>query len=702
MAGGISDIYFTSLRLAKGESVAEASSVTSVPSLPGASSHLPRDAWTSTENAGDSLTAGLALRLSRFERALARFSWPTLDAPWQNSRLVVRNAGLESALAARAEPSGTAINPIKLLSSAKTSIAASGIDPGDYRFQVTQGGVRERFAVSVASHDTWGGVLGKVAEAVNAAGSLSVRAEVRLQQAPFDLDAALPGSGSALTLSVNPARTAQDVSVTDTSGRLLHALGLRAAAVPDGPAATGTRLIAATRQARPAFFQTTGFDPGAAATLATGLHTFSYATGSGPQPTAYVSTAHDPDAATSLAPGTYDFSLSLGGQSRDLSVTVKAGWTWGDVLNAVEGQISSQPIAVWTAGQTGVELLGAPGYAIPGVTAASRTVSVPSATDPLAATSQRQLTVQTAAGYEGQPLALTDGTGGLLSALGLTTALRGRPVSVAVAKDATWDDVLGSVSRAIPMTTGRVSGRVAGQTLPSAVIPGQDLSLAGQAAMFSLQNRRLGEGLSLIDGASGLLESLGLTTQLPGQDGEITVDGAALASENGSYALDSGRLLVETRADTGQALPLTVTRDMETTEKRLGDIVSSYNDVRKYLFRNSGFFTAPLAERLSRPVADNWNGLADLGFSKTRRDDLLWVQNDRFWHGLYTDGAKAQNTLARAPDGLIPAWKTAVDDIKAAGVSSYLAPETDNLDRIRTRVSEFDLERKNRLIDLLG
>ena len=30
---------------------------------------------------------------------------------------------------------------------------------------------------------------------------------------------------------------------------------------------------------------------------------------------------------------------------------------------------------------------------------------------------------------------------------------------------------------------------------------------------------------------------------------------------------------------------------MDSLEQRLGDIVSSYNDVRKYLFQNSGFFT---------------------------------------------------------------------------------------------------------------
>ncbi|MYL83963.1 hypothetical protein GTA51_12570 [Desulfovibrio aerotolerans] len=702
MAGGISDIYFTSLRLAKGESVAEASSATSVPSVPGASSQLPRDAWTSSENAGNLLTAGLSLRLSKFERALSRFNWPTLEAGWQDSRLVVRDPGLTGQIRAEAAPVGTAINPLKYLSSARTSIAASGIAPGDYRFALTQGGHKEAFAVSVAANDSWGKVLGKVAEAVNNSGKLSVHADVALQQAPFALDTSLPGTGTTLTLSVNPNRVAQDVAWSDTSGRLLNALGLRASATPTGPAEARPWLISSPQQARPTFLHTTGYDPGAATTLATGLHTFSFATGSAAQPTTYVSAAHGPDAATTIAPGTYDFTLTLGNQTRNLSVAVKAGWTWGDVQNVVAGQINAQPASVWTADKTGVELVDSPFYALPGVTATSATVSVPSATDATANTSQRRLTVQTAAGFEDQTLKLTDGTGGILSALGLTTALRGTVVSMPVRQGDTAGDVLGSVTRAVAMATSRVAATTIKEILPSAVLPGQNLSLLGQAATLTLQNRRLGETLTLNDGATGLLTSLGLRNTLPGQDGELIANGTAHASENNHYALDSGRLRLETKADIGEVLPLSVTKAMDSLEQRLGDVVSSYNDVRKYLFQNSGFFTPQVSEHLGRPVTNNWDGLNNLGFGKTRRDEQLWVQSDALWHGLYTASTAAEQTLALAPAGLIPAWKTAVGGIKQAGVSSFLTPETENLRRIAPRVSEFELERKHRLVNLLG
>ena len=705
MAGGISDSYFTSLRLAKGESVAEASSATSVPSVPGASSQLPRDAWISSENAGNLLTAGLSQRLAKFERALSRFNWPTLEAGWQDSRLVVRDPSLTGQVRAEAAPEGTAVNPLKYLSSARTSIAASGITPGDYQFALTQGGQKELFAVSVAANDSWGKVLGKVAEAVNTSGKLSVHADVALQQAPFALDTSLPGTGTTLTLSVNPNRVAQDVAWSDTSGRLLDALGLRAAATPTGPAEARPWLISSPQQAQPTFLHTTGYDPGAATTLATGLHTFSFATGSAAQPTTYVSAAHDPNAATTIAPGTYDFTLTLGNQTRNLSVAVKAGWTWGEVQNVVAGQINAQPASVWTAGKTGVALVASPDYALTGVTATSAVVSVPSATKTTANTSQRRLTVQTAAGFEGQTLQLTDGTGGtggILSSLGLTTALRGTVVSMPVRQGDTAGDVLGAVTRAVAMATNRVAATTIKEILPSAVLPGQNLSLIGQAATLTLQNRRLGETLTLNDGATGLLANLGLTNTLPGQDGVLIANGAAKASENNHYALDSGRLRLETKADIGEVLPLAVTKAMDSLEQRLGDVVSSYNDVRKYLFQNSGFFTSQVSEQLGRPVSNNWDGLTNLGFGKTRRDEQLWVQSDALWHGLYTDSGGAEQSLALAPAGLIPAWKTAVGGIKQAGVSSFLTPETENLRRIAPRVSEFELERKHRLVNLLG
>ncbi len=700
MAGGVSDIYFTSLRLAKGESVAEASPAPLV-RAPGGAVVSGGDGRTGRESAVDGLTAGLVRRLAGFEKALARFVWPSGASLWENARLVVGDPGLDGRVAATTAAPGEAVNPFKYFSAGKTAIAASGVPAGDYAFTVAQGKTEETFDVAVGPTDAWGTVLGKVASAINASAGLSVRADVVRQRAPFELDPSLAAVGSLLALSVNPRRLAQDVTVADVSGDLLERLGLAAASSVAAPAQTGTLLVAAPELAQPTFIHSGAFDPNAPAGLSPGLHTFSAATGAGGQPVTYVSTAFDPDAATTLSPGAYRFGVSLGGQTRDLAVTVKAGWTWGDVQNAVAGQINATPSSTWKADGSGTELVGAAGFAIPGVEAATRAVSLPSATDPDAVTAGRVLSVS-AAGSSGEALVLTDGSGGILTALGLTAPLRGTVVSVAVRPGDTWGEVLGRVSRDVGLATSRVSARSPERTMPSDAVPGLRLTTAGRTAELVLRDRRLGESLTLVDGATGFLAALGMNATLPGQDGEILVDGGPVSSENNAYALQSGRLNLSVEAQAAGPLPLTVTRNMEEIETRLGDVVGAYNDLRKYLSANRDFFDAALAGRLEAPVADNWPGLAGLGFSKTRGTGLLWISSDAFWRAIANDADAAGATLAGVPSGLVPAWKTVVADIGKAGAKSFLAPETAHLERIAPRRTAADLERKNWLVDLFG
>jgi len=661
------------------------------------------DAWTGTRSGVvDSLTAGLVLRLSQFEEALSRFSWPSEDSPWFNARLVIHDADLDSRVTTLLAPAGQAINPYKFFSSGRDALTASGVTAGDYAFRVIQGKTQESFSVTVSDTDRWGDVLGKVADAINASATLSVHADVLRQQQSFSLDAMLPDVGSILALSVNPLRQEQSVGLTDEKGDLLSQLDMRPASTATAPATVGTQMVSVSRLAAPTFIHSTGFDPNAKATVAAGLHTIALAVGAGKQPTTYVSTARDPDAATTLAPGTYTFNLATGGQSQALSVAVKAGWTWGDVMNAVSGQINAQPVSVWTAGKTATELVSSPSFALPGVEAASQTVQVPSATDPNASTTGRELIVRTQNTAAGQSLTLTDGSGGLLTTLGLTTPLRGQPVTVAVQAEATWGDVLASVAQSVALATGRVASAVQDVSIPATNVPGKMLSLDAQTATMTLRNRRLGEGLALIDSASGLLGSLGMDVEKPGQDGQITVNGQTMTSENNVYGLQQGRMTLVTTGDSSDPLPLTVTQSMDTIESGLGDVVASYNDVRKYLFQNKGFFTSGLAGQLATPVSENWDGLTSLGFSKTRKEGLLWIAGDTFWRSLSTDAAGARSTLTGVPSGLIPAWKATVAAIKAVGAASFLAPETANLDRVTPRRSEFDLERKSRLVDLLG
>ncbi|WP_428564591.1 MAG: hypothetical protein ACP59X_02485 [Solidesulfovibrio sp. DCME] len=700
MAGGISDIYFTSLRLAKGESVAAASPAPRL-RLPGGGT-AGSDAGSTGATLVDSLTAGLDTRLARFEKALSRFAWPTDAASGFNGRLVVRDAGLTGRLDAATVETGQAVNPNKFFSDGKSAIAASGIPAGTYRFAVSQGEASEDFSVTVGRNDTWGTVLGKVAKAVNGSTALSVRASVARQQAPFGLDPSLPGTGTVLALSVNPLRREQDVAVADEKGDLLSRLGVAAAANVASAATPSVYEVSVDRLAQPTYFHSTAYDPGAVTTLAAGLHHFSVATGTGTQAASYVSDAFDPEAATTLSPGTYTFTAGIGQASRQLSVTVKSGWTWGDVLNAVTAKINGSQASVWASGGTATELVGTSGFSLPGVKAASQTVAVPAASGSGAATAGRVLTVATTSGFEDQDLRLTDGAGGLLAALGLDTRYTGQVVSVGVSAADTWRDVLGNVSRGVAMATGRVEAGTVQKEIASYAVPQTRLPMLSDTATMVLVNRRLGESLTLTDGSSGLLHSLGLDTSLPGQDGQITVNGQAFASENNAYSLQSGRLLLEAQNDTGGDLPLAVTRSMDAVSERLGSVVEAYNDLRKYLLANSDAFSSTLADSLAGPVAANWPGLAAMGFAKTRKADMLWVSSAAFWRAFYNNADTSRQTLAEAPSGLIPAWKSTVAGIKAAGTAVYLTPETAHLSRVAVRRTAADLERTNWLVDWRG
>ena len=695
MAGGVSDIYFTSLRLAKGESVAEAAAPARLRRA--AATISTSDTSTGHEAVVSALAAGLDARLARFETALARFVWPSDTSSLFNARLALRDDGLTGRLGVATVDAGTAVNPNKFFSTGKSGLAASGVDAGTYRFRVRQGSVSEDFSVTVGAHDTWRTVLGKVADAVNGSEALSVRATVTRQQQAFSLDPSLAATGTVLALSVNRARLAQDVRLADVKGDLLETLDMRAAANVAAPAAQAVYETSVDRLAQPAFVHSSSFDSGAAATPDVGLHRFSVATGTGAQRTSYVSTALDPDTATTLAPGKYTFTASVGDASRELAVTVKTGWTWGSVLAAVNAQLNGQPTGVWAADGQSTELVGTSGFSLPGLTSSLHAVTLPTADGKTV--SARELAVTTASDYTDQPLRLADGSGGLLAALGLTTAYTGRVVTVPVAAGDTWEDVLGTVKSETALTTARVAATAQEATVPSYAVAGARLPTRDLVASLTLLNRRLGESMTLTDGPSGLLEALGMDVGLPGQDGQITVNGKAQASENDAYGLQSGRVALSAQAETGGALPLAVTRSMDAVSSRLDAVVDAYNDLRKYLAANADVFSGTIAESLAQPVTANWDGLAVMGFAKIGKEDLLWVSSSEFWRAFYNEADRTGQTLAGTPESLVPAWKRTVASLRADGASQYLTPETTHLGRVAVRRTAADLERTNWLVD---
>lgn len=702
MATGISDIYLTGLRLARGADadaarVGESTRVQSAvraTGLGGGSTRLAHHRIT------DALAQSLTRRLTEFGAVLERFSWPSETWPWSRSRLVVRDQETEKSLSAATAPAYTAVPFYKYFSKGGATLTqASGIAAGDYSFRVTQGGTSRTLTVGVAEGDSWGDVLTTVKNAVNAT-DLSVRADIQRQQAPFTLDPSLAATGYVLSLSVNPSRTDQDVTVTDTSGHLMSDLGLTRSALANLPADEGLTHVGVLRTSDTTRYHSAALDPGAATTLALGRHDFSFSLSTdaaSAQPTTYLSTTFDPDAATTLTPGTYTFGMEYDGRSRDLSVTVRADWTWGDVMRGVAAAVRAEAAMATDGG-----LINAPSFAIQGVTATLTDAPIPSATQAGVFTDGQMLTVAAAATDAAGALKLTDGAGGMLSALGLTTALRGTPLSVTVQADWTQKDVADAVARVAAMSSTRLAAGAASGLTPSYAVPGKALSTRAVTVDASLADRRLTEALTLHDGPTGLLSALSMTGCLPAVDGLVKVEGTAMASENDDYSLEQGRLLVSARSENVEDLPLRVVAGMQAVEAEVGEVVAAYDGVMRLLYKNRDILDSGLRARLEAPVAANRAGLSRLGVSRTAKTGELWIDRTAFWTALGAEGPGARDTLWSGESALIPGWRAAVADILSLGSDSFFKPETAFLDLSPASMSEADLEKKSRLVDLLG
>jgi hypothetical protein len=122
-------------------------------------------------------------------------------------------------------------------------------------------------------------------------------------------------------------------------------LGLTRSALANLPAAAGLTHVGVLRTSDTTRYRSAALDPGAATTLALGRHDFSFSLSTdaaSAQPTTYLSTTFDPDAAPTMAPGPYTFGMEYDGRSRELSVTVRADWTWGDVMRGVAAAVRAR------------------------------------------------------------------------------------------------------------------------------------------------------------------------------------------------------------------------------------------------------------------------------------------------------------------------------------------------------------------------
>lgn len=697
MGTGISDLYFTSLRLDKGEDALALKTEKAREDVKVRSGVSGDSGQTlSYHRVSDSLAQSLSLKLDRFQKALDRFKWPSQTTPWFQSRMVVESPGMEGRAEGTAVPAGEAVPFNKYFSKGVDKNAATSVEAGTYKFRLTQGSDSADLAVTVASADSWGDVLNSVKDAVNNS-DLSVRADVLRQNSPFQLDPSLATTGYVLALSVNPEREGQTVSLRDASGHLLKELGIREMPVQTSPAPVKSSLISAPQLAVAPTSTSSGFDPRAPTTLALGRHDFSIERGLDAQTTSYISRVFDPTQTTTLAAKDYTFTTTFGDNTKTMTVSVENGWTWNDVLNAVGAQINAQPAASSTGG-----LINASDFSQPGLEASLERADIASTTQAGVFTDGQILIVRTVDPAKGETLILTDGAEGLLSSLGLTAKLTGTPVSITVQKDMTWEDVMNQLTTAVGQTSDRLGATTIFERLRSDAVQNKTLYQEGMAAAIALLDQRLKEPLTLHDGATGMLSTMGMMAKIPGQDGQISVDFENKASENQAYSLEQGRLAFDVKKNFGETLPLSVVTSMSEIETRLGTVVQTYDDLQKFVYSNRDFFNKSLAATLDAPVSNNWAALSNMGFMKTSRDKLLWIDADRFWQKLTADGSGVEKTLWSQRQSLIPAWKDASQAIRQAGSRSFLAPETLLLDDRSPSMSEFDLERKNKLIDLLG
>jgi len=640
---------------------------------------------------------GLDRKLSAFEAALGAFTWPQDPPPWFQARLVTAPSEAAGKLAGTARTDALASPLVKIASSGFNAGDAADLDAGAYSFDLSLGPSTETLDVDVAQGDTWGDVLGKVQAAVNQ-GGLAARADVVYQVVPFQQGSSLPGTGSMLALSVNPDRPDQDLRLSDRSGGLLSRLRLSPTERAAGPAQEASYSVTGLQTAQPTFFSSTPQDPRAATTLATGRHDLGIATGNAPQASTYISSVYNPDEAATLSAGTYTFTSTYAGEARAHTVTIGAGWTWGDVLRVVGGELRGEPVWRNVASPT----LAAPSttYSQPGVTASVDPWPIPSAATPGATTDGQSLTVT---GAPGKDFSLDDVSGGLLAALGLDAKLTGTPVSFNVNPGDTWNDVYRSAGVAIGSAQRSLRADTVETAIPSTVTPGRDLRHQGAALALTQVDQRIGERVVLSDGGSGVLASLGVSArESPGRDGRILVDGREMVSENNTFSLDQGRVLLGLESTFGDTLPVSVVSGMEETEKGWGRVTDAWNALARYLRNNQDVLSPALGAALEAPLAAQKGNLRWLGVSSAGRSGQLWTNADVFWGSLYADTQRARSTLWDAPGGVVPAWRAAASGVRAAGLESWLAPRASFEDHRPALTSEFQLEQKHRLVKLLG
>ncbi len=259
------------------------------------------------------LVQTLDRKLSALETALSRFQWPadtSQGAPWSQARLT-SPSGDDSPLAGRVAaslPTGQDVTrTYTYFSRGLDADADAGVDTDtDFSFSISQGGQTKTISVAALAGDTWGDILAATASAVNDS-TLDVQAEVIEQPVAYRVLPTLGKTGSILALSVDPARSGQDVALGNGSGNLLLKLDMEATSTPAAPATLGRYSLTALSTAAPTTIVSDGFLPVETTTLTAGEHRLAW---------------------------------SLGPHAGTASVNVTSDMDWQDVLRATANAIN--------------------------------------------------------------------------------------------------------------------------------------------------------------------------------------------------------------------------------------------------------------------------------------------------------------------------------------------------------------------------
>lgn len=418
-------------------------------------------------------------------------------------------------------------------------------------------------------------------------------------------------------------------------------------------------------------------------------------------------TARNGSAPSGLAAGTYGLTLSLGDSAEDISVGIGAGWTTGQVFDAVADAVNGADLPVGANVRTnasgsfiGREVLAltadaslagqAAGLAqTPGsayglaswlsLAAANVQTSARSAGDygDMAALGVTGVTAQARAtptryasqGFDPEaPTTLAPGNYTLDYLVGPSTV--GSPssvgeagsVSILVASGDTWQDVLSRMAS----TLGSASPSLVARLVPARRVydlPTGEHGLT-DATGLEVQAHTVKSDwrlrLSGADAASeGFLAALGMDTLAdPGSTARAAIGGQQRESASGTFSADSGRLSLGVTGTFGEEAPVWVRQGAQSLAGALADVLASYNEVGGLLSRNAGEVKDTVVDDWTALAANRAQALGNIGVE--RASQALWLAEEDFLVALLARPAEVKDTLLGA-DGFLPALKERVE-----------------------------------------